>query len=246
MFYISPFFFYKLTPFLIAERIYELHKEQTAFQNESSDSKKKRASKIISIFREEYPNTKCHLDFINPLELLVATILSAQCTDDRVNQVTKELFAKYKTATDYANLKLQELEKTIRPTGFFRNKARAIINCCKVLADKYGGTVPSSMEKLIELDGVGRKTANVVLGNYFGIPGIIVDTHVRRLAKRLGLSDKTDPDKIEKDCTELILRKEWTFFSNALSDHGRMICKARKPLCKMCKISHLCPSAQLN
>jgi endonuclease-3 len=231
---------------LIAERIYELHKAQAAFQNESFDSKKKTLNKIISILRKEYPNTKCHLNFRNPLELLVATILSAQCTDYRVNEVTKELFAKYKTAMDYANLKPQELEKTIRPTGLFRNKARAIINCCKVLGDKYGGSVPSSMGQLIELDGVGRKTANVVLGNYFKIPGIIVDTHVRRLAKKLALSDKTNPDKIERDFEQLIPRKEWTFFSNALSDHGRMICKARKPRCGMCKISHLCPSVELN
>lgn len=223
-----------------------MHKEQIAFQNESSDSKKKRLSNIISIFQKEYPSTKCHLNFTNPLELLVGTILSAQCTDERVNQVTKELFRKYKTATDYADLKLQELEKDIRPTGFFRNKARAIINCCKVLADKYEGSIPASMEKLIELEGVGRKTANVVLGNYFGIPGIIVDTHVRRLAKRLGLSDKTDPDRIEKDFIELVPENKWTFFSNALSDHGRMVCKARKPLCKICKISHLCPSAELD
>lgn len=217
-----------------------------AFQIESFDSKKKRLSSIISIFQQEYPNTNCHLNFTNPLELLVGTILSAQCTDQRVNRVTKELFRKYKTPKDYANLKPEELEKDIRPTGFFRNKARAIINCCRVLADEYGGSVPGSMEKLIELDGVGRKTANVVLGNYFGIPGIIVDTHVRRLAKRLGLSDKTDPDKIEKDFIELVPKNKWTFFSNALSDHGRMVCKARKPLCKMCKINNLCPSAELN
>ena len=220
--------------------------KKLTFKNETLSSKKKRLTSIISIFQSGYKNTKCHLNFTNPLELLVGTILSAQCTDERVNQVTKELFKKYKTAADYAYLNPDDLERDIRSTGFFRNKARAIINSCRVLSEKYEGSVPASMEKLVELDGVGRKTANVVLGNCFRIPGIIVDTHVRRLAKRLEFSDNTDPSKIEKDFMELVPEKKWTFFSNALSDHGRVVCKARKPLCKMCNISKLCPSAKLN
>jgi len=223
-----------------------LGKKKVVFQDESLDFRKKRVESIISIFQQEYPNTKCHLNFTNPLELLVGSILSTQCTDERVNLVTKGLFKKYKTAKDYANAEQEELERDIRPTGFFRNKARAIINCCKAIDERYDGKVPSSIEKLTELEGVGRKTANVVLGNFFGIPGVIVDTHVRRLAKRLALSNETDPNKIEKDLMKLIPKDKWTFFSNALSDHGRIICKARKPLCKMCRINRLCPSAELN
>jgi endonuclease-3 len=214
-------------------------------KNEGSDSKKKRVNSIISLFHKEYPNPKCHLNFTNPLELLIATILSAQCTDAMVNQVTKELFKKYKTAKDYADAHQEELENDIRSTGFYRNKAKAVIGCCKRLVESYGGKVPASMEKLTELDGVGRKTANVVLGNAFGIPGIIVDTHVKRLTGRLGLSDKSDPDKLEADLMELVPKQEWTYFSHALSDHGRLICHARKPLCPRCKINHLCPSAEL-
>ncbi len=220
--------------------------KKLTFKNEKLSFKKKRLASIILIFQMDYKNTKCHLNFTNPFELLVGTILSAQCTDERVNQVTKYLFKKYKTAADYVYLNPNDLERDIRPTGFFRNKARAIINSCRVLAEKYDGSVPASMKKLIELDGVGRKTANVVLGNCFGIPGIIVDTHVRRLAKRLGFSDNTDPNKIEKDLMGLVPKKKWTFFSNALSDHGRVVCKARKPLCKICNISKFCPSAELN
>ncbi len=223
-----------------------LKKEKTISHDESLDSKKKRLEGLISILRKEYPNSKCHLNFRNPLELLIATILSAQCTDERVNQVTKELFKKYKTAKNYAEADQKELEDDIRSTGFFRNKAKAMIGCCKVLVEKYEGEVPPLMEELTRLDGVGRKTANVVLGNAFRIPGIIVDTHVKRLAGRLALSEKSNPDKIEADLMELICKQEWTFFSNALSDHGRAICQARKPLCPMCKINHLCPSAKLD
>jgi endonuclease-3 len=222
-----------------------LKKEKINFQNEDLNSKKKRVETIISRFRKEYPNPKCHLNFKTPLELLVATILSAQCTDDRVNQVTKDLFKKYRTANDYANADQAELENDIRSTGFYKNKAKAVINCCKALVQRYSGKVPASMESLTELDGVGRKTANVVLGNAYGIPGIIVDTHVKRLANRIGLSLKTDPDKIEADLTELVPKEEWTYFSHALSDHGRVVCHARKPLCRSCKINDLCPSAEL-
>ncbi len=222
-----------------------MKKEKINLQEENLSSKKKRVQSIISRLRKEYPNPKCHLDFKTPLELLVATILSAQCTDERVNQVTKGLFKKYRTANDYANAQQGELEDDVRSTGFFRNKAKAVINSCRVIDQQYNGKVPASMESLTELDGVGRKTANVVLGNAYGIPGIIVDTHVKRLANRIGLSSKTDPDKIEADMMELLPKEEWTYFSHALSDHGRKVCHARKPLCKSCKINDLCPSAEL-
>ena len=223
-----------------------LKEEKVVSQCESLDSKKRRLEDIISTLRKEYPNSKCHLSFRNPLELLIATILSAQCTDEKVNQVTKELFRKYKTAKSYADADQEGLENDIRPTGFFRNKAKAITGCCKALIERYNGEVPSSMEELTRLDGVGRKTANVVLGNIFGIPGIIVDTHVRRLAFRLGLSNKSDPDKIETDLMDIVPKREWTYFSNVLSDHGRAVCQSRKPLCPMCRINHLCPSAELD
>lgn len=222
-----------------------LKKEKATSQDEGVDAKKKRLESIISILHEEYPHSKCHLNYRNPLELLIATILSAQCTDERVNQVARELFKKYKKAKDYAYANQEELENDIRSTGFFRNKAKAIISCCKALVENYGGEVPASMENLTQLDGVGRKTANVVLGNVFGIPGIIVDTHIKRLAGRLGLSHKSDPDKIEADLMSIVPKQEWTYFSNALGDHGRLICQARKPLCPKCKINHLCPSVEL-
>lgn len=222
-----------------------MKQEQINLQDENLNSKKKRVKNIISIFRKEYLNPKCHLNFKTPLELLVATILSAQCTDKRVNQVTKELFRKYKTVKDYADANEDEFENDIRSTGFYRNKAKAVINCCKTLTERYDGKVPASMERLTELDGVGRKTANVVLGNAFGIPGIVVDTHVKRLAKRIGLSSKSDPDRIEADLMELVSKEEWIYFSHTLSDHGRKICNARRPLCPSCKINHLCPSAEL-
>jgi endonuclease-3 len=207
------------------------------------DAKKKRVKRIIGVLRKLYSNPKCHLNFNSPLELLVGCILSAQCTDERVNQVTRTLFKKYRTATDYANANPRELESDVRTTGFFRNKARSIIMCTKVLDERYSGEVPFVMEKLTEIDGVGRKTANVVLGNAFGKPAIIVDTHIRRLAQRLGLSNKKNPDKIENELMDLVPKDQWTYFSLALGDHGRTICKARKPNCGECKINHLCPSA---
>lgn len=207
------------------------------------DTKKKRVKKILSVFRDLYPSPKCHLNFTSPFELLIGCILSAQCTDKRVNQVTRELFKKYRSARDYARADPRELENDIRTTGFFRNKAKSIISCTKTLDERYSGEVPPVMEKLTELDGVGRKTANVVLGNAFGKPAIIVDTHVRRLARRLGLSTQKDPDRIEFDLRDLVPRDRWTYFSLALGDHGRAICKARKPQCGECKINHLCPSA---
>jgi endonuclease-3 len=196
--------------------------------------------KILPILKKEYPGARCTLNFTTPFELLIATILAAQCTDERVNQVTEKLFKKYRRPQDYLKVELEELEEDIRPTGFFRNKARNIRECAAVLVREYGGKVPSEMEKLVELPGVGRKTANVVLGNAFGIPGIVVDTHVGRVAQRLGLTTRTDPVKIEFDLMEIIPRKEWVDFSHQLVFHGRRVCSARKPLCERCLLKEYC------
>ncbi len=212
---------------------------------ESASEKTKRASKILSILQDEYPKAKCHLNFDGPLELLIGCILSAQCTDKRVNEVTSGLFRKYPTAVEFSQADQAELEQEIHSCGFFRAKAKSILNCTKALVEEYGGEVPSTMEELTELAGVGRKTANVVLGNYFGTPGIIVDTHIKRLSTRLNLTTNSDPTKIEYDLNEIIPKEKWTFFSNSLGDHGRTICHARKPMCGDCMISHLCPSAGL-
>lgn len=218
-------------------------KKAVAMPRESEASKRKRALSILSILEEEYPKARCHLNYNSALELLIGCILSAQCTDKRVNEVTPGLFKKYPTAADFARADRSELEDEIHSCGFFRAKAKSIVNCAKALVDEHSGKVPASMEELTKLAGVGRKTANVVLGNYYKIPGIIVDTHIMRLSKRLGLTANTDPEKIEFDLRELIPEKKWTFFSNALGDHGRTVCFARKPRCGECVISHLCPSA---
>ncbi len=198
---------------------------------------------IISILKKEYPNAGCSLNFSNPLELLIATILSAQCTDVRVNQITERLFEKYKTATDYAEVDQAKLEEDIRSTGFYKNKTKNIIKCCQSIIEKYNGQVPSNLEDLVGLDGVGRKTANVVLGTYFGIPSVVVDTHVGRLAGRLGLSTQKNPVKIEFDLMRIIPESDWIILSHLLILHGRNICKARKPQCNRCCINRLCPSA---
>jgi endonuclease-3 len=210
---------------------------------ESRSDKKKRALSILKILREEYPKARCHLDYTNALELLIGCILSAQCTDKRVNEVTKNLFRKYPDASHFSRADRSTLEEEIHSCGFYKAKAKSILACTKALVGEYGGEVPASMEKLTKLTGVGRKTANVVLGNWFGIPGIIVDTHIMRLSKRLRLTSNTDATKIEFDLRELIPEKDWTFFSNSLGDHGRTVCFARKPKCGECVISHLCPSA---
>lgn len=208
---------------------------------ETLPKKRKRVLEIIAILEKEFPDARCMLDFTNPLELLVATILAAQCTDERVNQVTSSLFKKYRLAKDYAQADIEEFEQEIRPTGFFKNKSKAIISCCKTLVEEHQGKVPPDMDKLTKLSGVGRKTANVVLGNCFGQPAIIVDTHVRRLAGRIGLSGNTDPDKIEFDLRAIVPQDQWTRFSHLLAFHGRAICKAPKPLCYKCPINHICP-----
>jgi endonuclease-3 len=202
-----------------------------------------RVTRLIERFREVYPTAHCELDFSNPLELLVATILSAQCTDKRVNIVTKDLFQRFRTAKDYADVPPEELETAIRSTGFYRNKAKSIRSMAKDLVERHHGQVPSTMAALVALAGVGRKTANVVLGNAFQVnEGIVVDTHVTRLADRLGLTKRTEPEKIELDLMRLVPRKEWTLFSHWLIWHGRRRCTALRPDCENCEVADLCPS----
>jgi len=204
-----------------------------------------RPTEIIKRLKKEYPDARCSLNYSNPLELLVATILSAQCTDERVNKVTETLFRKYRTAADYASAPLQELEKDIRSTGFYRNKAKSIKGACAKIVEQFGGKVPRSMEELLTLPGVARKTANVVLGNAFGIAsGVVVDTHVHRLAGRLGLSDKKQPEKIEEDLMQAFPKKEWILLPHLLIYHGRKVCKARGPLCGSCVLCDICPSCE--
>jgi endonuclease-3 len=209
---------------------------------ESTEAKAARTRQIIAGLQAAYPDAHCELNFSNPLELLIATILSAQCTDKRVNLVTANLFQKYRRAADYANAPLAELEEAVKTTGFFRNKARNLQACCRALVAKHGGEVPRTMAELHALDGVGRKTANVVLGNSFGINvGIVVDTHVTRLAHRLGLTGQTDAVKIESELIKLVPQEQWTWFSHWLIWHGRRRCAARKPACMNCEIAGLCP-----
>jgi len=206
---------------------------------------KTKIAEILRILKETYPEAKIALRFENPLQLLVATILSAQCTDERVNQVTLELFRKYPDVRAFAEADLEELAQDIRPTGFYQQKAKYIKEASRILLEKYGGEVPKSMEALLELPGVARKTANIVLANAYGIvEGIPVDTHVRRLVQRLGLSQEKNPDKIEKDLMALIPRKDWAVIPYVLQAHGRKICTARKPKCERCPVKHLCPSAK--
>lgn len=203
-----------------------------------------RIKPIIARLRRRYPEARCALDHQDPLELLVATILSAQCTDARVNLVTKDLFAKYHGAADYANADPEVFEREIRSTGFFRNKTKSILGMARALTERHGGRVPNTMDELTRLPGVGRKTANVVLGTGFGInAGVVVDTHVSRIANRLKLTNQQDPVKIEQDLMQLVPRKHWTDFSHLLIHHGRQICDARKPKCEVCPVNHLCPSA---
>jgi len=205
---------------------------------------KERIGKIIRILRREYPGSRTALRYETPLQILIATILAAQCTDERVNKVTPGLFHKYPTAADFANADRATLESEIRSTGFFRNKAKSIIGAARKIAEDYGGEVPSTMEELVTLPGVARKTANIVLSSGYGkAEGIAVDTHVRRLAGRLGLSRQTVPEKIEKDLLKIVPRKDWLDFNYILVNHGRKICKARTPLCPQCSVRTLCPSA---
>jgi endonuclease-3 len=208
---------------------------------ESKEAVKARAKKIITQLEKMYPDAHCSLDHESPLQLLIATMLSAQCTDARVNLTTPALFAKYKTAKDFANAKIEDLEQLVRSTGFYRNKAKNIKACAQSLVEKYSGDVPKTMEELSALAGVGRKTANVVLGNAYGIPGMVVDTHVTRLSNRLGLTVGQDAVKLETQLMEIVPKEKWTNFSHLLISHGREICVARTPRCKVCKIFRLCP-----
>ena len=202
-----------------------------------------RVRKITPILKRLYPDVRTALDFGKPFELLVATILSAQCTDVQVNKVTKVVFKKYKSPRDWAQADVKEIETDIKSTGFFRNKAANIKGACAAVVERFGGEVPGTMEELTSLPGVGRKTANVVLGNAFGVPGIACDTHVIRLSRRMQLSENSDPTKLEFDLNEIVPKKNWTMFSHLLIYHGRNICKARKPDCENCSLSKYCPAA---
>lgn len=209
---------------------------------ESKNAKAARVKKLIAGLRQTYPDAHCELNHSNPLELLVATILSAQCTDKRVNIVTADLFKQYRSAANFANASQAELQQAIKTTGFFRNKAKSLKTCCQAIAERHGGRVPSTMEELTKLGGVGRKTANVVLGNAFNLNcGVVVDTHVARLSQRLGLSSQEDPAKIELDLMELVPQAQWTMLGHWLIWHGRRRCFARNPDCPNCEIKSLCP-----
>jgi len=202
----------------------------------------RRALTIVSRLAQEYPNAACALNFRNSLELLVATVLSAQCTDQRVNVVTRELFQKYRSAADYAESNQNELENDIRSTGFFRNKAKSIRGCSRMLVERHGGRVPGRMDDLVELPGIGRKTANVILGTAMGLAtGVVVDTHVRRLARRMGLTRHNDPEKIEQVLMRLVPQEEWISFGHRMIQHGRRVCSARKPNCEGCCLNDCCP-----
>jgi endonuclease-3 len=214
------------------------HSDKTRLDNKTI------ALKIIKLLEKEHPDAKIALHYTNPLELLIATILSAQCTDERVNIVTKKLFKKYRTAEDYANADVKELEEDIRSTGFYRNKTRNIKKCCQMLVERFNLQVPRTMEEMLKLPGVARKTANVVLSNAFGvIEGIAVDTHVRRLAIRLGLTEQEDPDKIEANLMEIVPKNYWMKITDLLIFHGRRVCIAKKPKCAACVLNKICPSA---
>jgi endonuclease-3 len=215
-------------------------------RRESLRARRERTAEIAARLDRAYPDTRCALDFTNPFELLVATVLSAQCTDVRVNAATPALFARFPTPPKLAAADLTEVEELVRTTGFYRNKARAITALAQVLTAEHGGEVPPRMDALTALPGVGRKTANVVLGNAFGQnEGVVVDTHVHRLSQRLGLTAEDDAVKIEADLMELVPRERWTVFSHLLIDHGRNVCKARKPECAVCVLADLCPSAEV-
>ncbi len=205
------------------------------------DPARDHARRVLRALARLYPDAHCALDHQTPLQLLVATILSAQCTDARVNLVTPALFARYPDAKAFATAEPRELEKMIQSTGFFRNKARSIRECCRLLVERHDGRVPGTLEDLVQLQGVGRKTANVILGNAFGVPGITVDTHVGRLSRRLGLTREADPEKVERDLMALLPKKDWTLFSHRMIFHGRQVCHARKPNCDGCTLSKFCP-----
>ena len=202
---------------------------------------RKRAQRILAELKKEFPDAKVALNFSNALELLVATIMAAQCTDVRVNMVTEDMFKKYRTAQDYLDAPDEELEEAIHSTGFFRNKTKSIKKACRSIVDEFGGEVPRTMDELLTLGGVGRKTANCLLGNVFDVPGIVVDTHMIRLSFRMGFSEQKNPDKIELDLMELFPRNDWTLSSHLITSHGRKWCSAKKPLCEECPMASDCP-----
>ena len=207
-----------------------------------ADGRLEQARRVLRRLRADYPDVECALAYDSPVQLLVATILSAQCTDERVNQVTRKLFADCPTAADLAALPLPKLEKYVQSTGFFRNKAKSVKACCTELVERFGGEVPRRLEDLVPLAGVGRKTANVVLGTAYGIAsGVVVDTHVGRLSRRLGLTQETDAVKVERDLMELLPKNRWVEFSHQMIHHGRRVCAARKPLCDACSMRKFCP-----
>ena len=215
-------------------------------RRESRPARERRTLAVLDRLRDEYPDARCALDFGNPLELAVATILSAQCTDKRVNQVTPALFERFPTARDYADASLAELEEMVRTTGFFRNKARSLKGLGQALVDEHDGKVPRTLAELVKLPGVGRKTANVILGNAFGIDeGIVVDTHIGRLSRRFAFTDHKDPVKVERDLMGLVPKSDWTLWAHLLISHGRSVCKARRPDCGACILADLCPSAEI-
>ncbi len=210
---------------------------------EKFGGERRRMGEIIRILKREYPEAHCYLDHASPFQLLVATILSAQCTDDRVNKTTPALFSKFPDPGAMAKAKVKELEKLVMPTGFFKTKAKAILETSKVLVEKYAGEVPRTMEELVELRGVGRKTANVILGNAYGVPGFVVDTHVGRLSRRMGFTKHADPVKLEHEVREFVPMPEWSMFSLWLIAHGRAICTARRAKCEECPLSAYCPKS---
>lgn len=209
-------------------------------EGELIEERRKKAGEVCWRLKREFPDARVELDYTTPLELLVATLLSAQCTDVKVNQVTASLFKKYHRPEDYLRAPVEEVEEEIRPTGFFRQKAKSIRGCMELLLAEHGGAVPGDMEALTRLPGVGRKTANVILGNVFGVPGIVVDTHMIRLSNRLGLTDEEDPERIERALGALLPPEEWVEFSQVMVLHGRYVCKARKPRCDQCALKDLC------
>jgi endonuclease-3 len=220
-----------------------LDKRGSLVSRESLKSKTERTETILGILKEEFPEVGCSLNFETPLQLMLATILSAQCTDERVNIVTKELFRKYRSAADFAAAPLADIEEMVRSTGFYRNKAKSIKSCCEALIAEHDGEVPDTMEELTPLAGVGRKTANVVLGNAFGKEeGVVVDTHVRRICNLLRLTRQDDPVRIENDLVNIVPRQDWTLFSHLMIRHGRRTCVARRPDCQACSIADFCPS----
>lgn len=203
-------------------------------------NKKEKVNEILKIFDQLYPQAECSLDYLSPLQLLISTQLAAQCTDARVNIVTKDLYKKYITAQDFANADFEELQQDIKSTGFFRNKAKNIIACCKILVEKYNGNIPDNLDEMLELPGVGRKTANLVLYEVYGIPGVVVDTHAKRLSNRIGLTKNEDPEKIEYDLQKVVPKESWADFCHKLVYHGREVCKARNPECENCRINQFC------